>query len=85
MSNPKAKKIFLPNKFLSLPYAKTVTYIMLIPTFSFGQNASEYDTTIIKKNTIIVQPFIAKGEYLLKPNYLQRKKSFIHLHLDYPM
>jgi len=79
MSNPKAKRIFLPNKFLSFPYAKTATYIMLSSTFNFGQNASEYDITRIRKTTVIVQPFIALGEYKsgvsLKTELFTKKKK----------
>ena len=42
---------------------KFLIIICLAPLFSFGQNAVEYDTTRIRKTTVIVQPFIALGEY----------------------
>ena len=42
---------------------KLLLTLCLAPLFSFGQNAVEYDTTRIRKTTVIVQPFIALGEY----------------------
>ena len=42
---------------------KLLIILLLIPFTSFGQNTAEYDTTRVRKTTIIVEPFIANGKY----------------------
>jgi hypothetical protein len=41
---------------------KLLIILFLIPFTSFGQNTAEYDTTRVRKTTIIVEPFIANGK-----------------------
>lgn len=59
---------------------KLLVLFFLIPFTGFGQNAPEYDTTRVRKNIVIIQPFLVNSTYIpgitLKTELFTNKKKF---------